>query len=235
MSIEMFRMSKKSVTRLFVGAIVAVGAGARPRLRRPVGGLGERCNGSRWQQLHRRERWIRCVEALGLVIVGSLAILGRTIAAVVSWIGALLNTWQLDDRLWFAALLALGLLSFGVVAMIAYVVAGPGRHEAERGTCRHRGRCPYLKKSADDAKWTRTASGCARRLLPVPVEPSSDGGLTARSSQPRSSSLGFPQSCASHRTGSRGSRAVLHGPAGPGRSGGRGGGRAARRPGARQP
>jgi uncharacterized membrane protein len=44
---------------------------------------------------------------------------------VVSWIGALLNTWQLEDKLWFAALLALGLLGFGVVAMIAYVVAGP--------------------------------------------------------------------------------------------------------------
>ena len=63
--------------------------------------------------------------ALGLVIVRSLAILGGTIAAVVSWIGALLNTWQLEDKLWFVSLLALGLLGFGVVAMIAYVVAGP--------------------------------------------------------------------------------------------------------------
>ena len=52
-------------------------------------------------------------------------ILGGTIAAVVSWIAALLNTWQLEDKTWFASLLALGLLGFGVVAMIAYVVAGP--------------------------------------------------------------------------------------------------------------
>ena len=63
--------------------------------------------------------------ALGLVIVGSLAALGGTIAAVVSWIGALLNTWQLDDKMWFVSLLAGGLLGLGVVAMIAYVVAGP--------------------------------------------------------------------------------------------------------------
>jgi hypothetical protein len=51
--------------------------------------------------------------------------LGGTTAAVVSWIGALLNTWQLEDKLWFGSLLAGGLLGLGVVAMIAYVVAGP--------------------------------------------------------------------------------------------------------------
>jgi hypothetical protein len=43
----------------------------------------------------------------------------------VSWIGALLNTWQLEDKLWFGALLVGGLLGLGVVAMIAYVLAGP--------------------------------------------------------------------------------------------------------------
>ena len=61
----------------------------------------------------------------GLLVVGSLVILGGTVAAVVSWIGALLNTWQLEDKLWFASLLAAGVLGFGVVAMIAYLVAGP--------------------------------------------------------------------------------------------------------------
>jgi hypothetical protein len=63
--------------------------------------------------------------ALALVTLGSLAMLGGTVAAVVSWIAALLNTWQLEDKMWFASLLVLGLLGFGVVAMIAYVVAGP--------------------------------------------------------------------------------------------------------------
>jgi hypothetical protein len=64
--------------------------------------------------------------ALGLVVIGSLAVLAGVIAAVLSWIGALLDTWQLDEMTWFGSLLAaLGLLGFGVVAMIAYVVAGP--------------------------------------------------------------------------------------------------------------
>ena len=88
---EKFRFPKKTITRLFVGALATFGAGL----------------------------------VLGLVVVGSLAILGGTVVAVVSWIAALVNTWQLEDKLWFAALLALGLLGFGVIAMIAYVVAGP--------------------------------------------------------------------------------------------------------------
>ena len=125
MSIETFRMSKKNVTRLFVGALVAVGAGlvlgfvalwaALASDAIDVGGSDAiDVNGG-------SGAWT----ALGLVIVGSVVILGGSIAAVVSWIGALLNTWQLEDKMWFWSLLALGLLGFGVVAMIAYVVAGP--------------------------------------------------------------------------------------------------------------
>jgi hypothetical protein len=82
--------------------------------------------------------------SLGLVVVGSLVILGGTVAAVLSWIGALLHTWQLEDKLWFASLLAAGVLGFGVVAMIAYVVAGPdgaNQSAARRGIARE-GRPP---------------------------------------------------------------------------------------------
>jgi hypothetical protein len=125
MSIEMFRMSKKNITRLVVGAIVAVGAGLVLGLAAlwaafasdaiDVGGSDViDVNGG-------SGAWI----ALGLVIVGLLAILGGIIAAVVSWIGAVLDTWELEDKTWFASLLALGLLGFGVIAVIAYVVAGP--------------------------------------------------------------------------------------------------------------
>jgi hypothetical protein len=42
-----------------------------------------------------------------------------------AWIGALFNTFRLDGKTWFVALLVLCLFSFGWVAMVAYVVAGP--------------------------------------------------------------------------------------------------------------
>ena len=125
MSIEMFRMSKKSVTRLFVGATVAVVAGVVLGVAALWAALASDAidlGGSNYIDVNGGSgAWT----ALALVIVGSMVMLGGTIAAVVSWIGALLNTWQLEDKLWFASLLALGLLGFGVIAMIAYVLAGP--------------------------------------------------------------------------------------------------------------
>ena len=55
----------------------------------------------------------------------------RTIAGVMSWIGALFDTARLDDKTWFVVLLVLGIWSFGFVAMVAYVVAGPDNTEPD--------------------------------------------------------------------------------------------------------
>jgi hypothetical protein len=57
--------------------------------------------------------------------VAALVIVGGGVAAVVSWIGALFNTFRLNNKTWFVAILALGLISFGWVAMVAYLIAGP--------------------------------------------------------------------------------------------------------------
>jgi hypothetical protein len=62
---------------------------------------------------------------VGLGVVAVLAMIAGSIGGLVSWIGALLNTAQLEDKTWFIVLLVLGLLSFGLVAMIAYLIAGP--------------------------------------------------------------------------------------------------------------
>jgi hypothetical protein len=125
MSIETFRMSKKNIARLFVGATVAVVAGVVLGIAALWAALASDAidlGGSDYVDVNGGSgAWT----ALALVIVGSLVMLGGTIAAVVSWIAALLNTWQLEDKLWFGALLAGGLLGVGVIAMIAYVVAGP--------------------------------------------------------------------------------------------------------------
>jgi hypothetical protein len=118
-------MSKAAVTRLFVGGVVAIVAGLVLCLAALwvafAGGLIV-IGGSDVVAFHGGSAlW----SVLGLVIVGSVAMLGGAVAALVSWIGALLNTVQLEDKTWFVLLLVLGLFSFGFVAMIAYVVAGP--------------------------------------------------------------------------------------------------------------
>jgi hypothetical protein len=61
---------------------------------------------------------------VGLTFASILAGVG-TCVAIASWVGALINTARLEDKTWFTALLVLGLVSLGWVAMIAYVVRGP--------------------------------------------------------------------------------------------------------------
>ena len=125
-------MSKTTVTKLFIGSIIAGIAGAILA----VTGVwiaiandvfvmsGNDVVGVRGSAL----AW----STLGLGVVGALAFAGAMIGGLVSWIGALLNTSQLESKTWFLVLLLLGIFSFGFVAMIAYVVAGPdGTRQAE--------------------------------------------------------------------------------------------------------
>ena len=67
---------------------------------------------------------------ISLMLVGFTAAVVGGIMQLAAWIGALVNTYQLQDKTWFAVLLAGGLLglAFGLVGfatMVAYVVAGP--------------------------------------------------------------------------------------------------------------
>lgn len=60
-----------------------------------------------------------------LAVLAVLVLLGAAVAQFVAWLGAVMNTSRLPDKTWFVILLVTGLLSFGFVAMIVYVLAGP--------------------------------------------------------------------------------------------------------------
>jgi hypothetical protein len=126
-------MSKRIVTRLFIGGGLAIIAGAilgvaAVWIAVATGTFvmnGPDIVGLRGSALD----W----SLLGVAIVGGLAITGGLIAGLVAWIGALLNTWHLDRKAWFIALLVIGIFNFGFFVMIAYVVAGPDgtKHSAQ--------------------------------------------------------------------------------------------------------
>lgn len=67
---------------------------------------------------------------VGVTVAGfSIVVLGG-IVQLVAWIGALANTYKLQDKAWFALLLVGGVLSlvFGLIgfaSMVAYMIAGP--------------------------------------------------------------------------------------------------------------
>jgi len=118
-------MSKSTVTKLFVGSLIAVVGGlalliAGGLLAYANGGFdfsGSDVTGVNWSAF--------TGSMIGLAVVGILAMIGGAIGQFVAWIGAVLNTSRLEDKTWFILLLVLGLLSFGFIAMLVYVLAGP--------------------------------------------------------------------------------------------------------------
>jgi hypothetical protein len=62
---------------------------------------------------------------VALAVLGVVTMLGAMIAQFVAWIGAVINTARLADKTWFLVLLILGLVSFGLIAMVVYLIAGP--------------------------------------------------------------------------------------------------------------
>jgi hypothetical protein len=101
-------LSKPTITRLFVGATAAVAAGLVLVLAAVWAAVAS-----------------DLAVTVALVVGGSLAMIAGAVAGVASWIGALLNAAQLEDKTWFVSLLVLGLFGFGLLAMVAYIVAGP--------------------------------------------------------------------------------------------------------------
>ncbi len=62
--------------------------------------------------------------------LGFLVALIGGVIQIVAWIGSLINTYQLQDKSWFAVMLAGGLIGLafslvGLAVMIVYVIAGP--------------------------------------------------------------------------------------------------------------
>ena len=118
-------MSKAAVTKLFIGGGLAVIAGAIVAIAAvwiAIAGNAIVMNGPDIVGLRGS---VLSWAMLPLGIVGALAIMGGFVAGLVAWIGALLNTWQLQSKAWFIGLLLLGIFNFGFFAMVAFLVAGP--------------------------------------------------------------------------------------------------------------
>jgi len=118
-------VSKVTVTRVFLGSVVAVIAGAILAFAAVWIAYANGAFVMSGPDVIGVQSTPYAWTIVGLGIVAALAMIAGFIGGLVSWIGALLNTAQLEDKTWFIVLLVLGLLSFGLVAMIAYVIAGP--------------------------------------------------------------------------------------------------------------
>jgi hypothetical protein len=118
-------MKKQTVTRVFLGGVAAVVAGIVLALFAVWVALASGTLLLDGPDVVGIESTPTAWAVVALAVVAGLAVVGGSIVGLVAWIGALLNTAQLDDKTWFILLLVLGIFSFGVVALIAYVIAGP--------------------------------------------------------------------------------------------------------------
>lgn len=118
-------MSKARVTRLFIGSAIAGAAGAVVAVAAVWIAIANDVFVMSGPDIVGIQGGVLAWSLLGIGIVGGLAIMGALIGGLVSWIGALLNTSQLPSKAWFVALVLLGIFNLGILAMIAYLIAGP--------------------------------------------------------------------------------------------------------------
>lgn len=126
-------MRKSTVTRLFVGSVIAMVAGLVLGFAAIILAFASDSLIMRGPDVVGIEPTAMAWSFVGLAVLAVIAVIGGAIGGFVSWIGALLNTAELQDKTWFVLLLVLGILSFGLVAMIAYVIAGPDGTEHRTG------------------------------------------------------------------------------------------------------
>jgi hypothetical protein len=118
-------MSKATVTRLFIGSGIAIVSGAIVAIAAVWLAIANNVFVMAGPDIIGITGGALAWSLVALGILGGLAVAGGFIGGLVSWIGALLNTWQLESRTWFAVLLLLGIFNLGFFAMIAYLVVGP--------------------------------------------------------------------------------------------------------------
>jgi H+/Cl- antiporter ClcA len=123
-------MSKTTVTRLFVGSLLAIVGGLVLAFIAAWVGYAPSAFVMNGPDVIGVQPTSLGWTAVGVGIIAILAILGGVIGQFVAWIGAVLTTAQVQDKSWFLVLLLLGLFSFGFIAMLFYVVAGPDGTQA---------------------------------------------------------------------------------------------------------
>ena len=122
---EEHTMSKATVTRLFIGGLIAFGAGAIVAMLAIALAIANDVFVMAGTDIAAIQGGALAWALIVIAILGGLAAAGGAVAGFVAWIGAVLNTWQLESKAWFVGLVLLGVFNFGFVAMIAYVIAGP--------------------------------------------------------------------------------------------------------------
>ncbi len=119
-------MSKRSVTRLFIGSLLTAIAGSAIAIASIWIAIANDVFVMRGADIVGIQGSALAWVALGVALAGAITFTAGLVGGFVAWIGALLATAHLPRKTWFVALLVLGIFNLGFLGMVAYVIAGPG-------------------------------------------------------------------------------------------------------------
>lgn len=126
-------MSKSTITKTWIGGLVALGGG----LLLALGGVFFMLafGGTFTQVADNKYDFTPALDTgfwtgVSIICLGGLAAVTGGIVQLVAWVAAVVNSYALPDRTWFTVLLVCGVASFvvapiGFVAMVAYIAAAP--------------------------------------------------------------------------------------------------------------
>ena len=128
-------MRKKTITEIWLGGMVAIAVGL------VVAGVGvwlmlvnagtftAAPDGSGFDFVPRANAYFW--NTVALIVAGGLVAVIGGIVQFVAWIAALANSWRLADKMWFLITLILGLVGFGLVVMIVYLLVAPDSYDED--------------------------------------------------------------------------------------------------------
>lgn len=117
-------MPRSVIARLFYGSLIAIGAAIIPLVVAgaiALSGSSLVMNGPDVVGVRSPSGWIAAVFA----VVAGLVLIGASIAQFVAWIGMLIESAPFENKTWFVVLLVTGLLGFGLITMLVYILAVP--------------------------------------------------------------------------------------------------------------
>ena len=126
-------MRKSTITKIWIGGIVAIALGfvaaaVATGLMFAYGGtFTSASSGNGYDFVPTQDAFFWTM--VGVIMAGFVVACVGAIVQFVAWIGALVNSYRLQDKLWFVLTLILGLIGFGLVMMIVYLIAAPDGYE----------------------------------------------------------------------------------------------------------
>jgi hypothetical protein len=118
-------MSKRTIDRLFAGSLAALLVGVVLVLVTVAAFLCTATWTTSGTQVTQFEVDQGITWTIWFAVAGGIIAAVGGLGQLVAWIGALVNTARLEDKLWFIVLLVTGIFSFGFIAMLVYVLIGP--------------------------------------------------------------------------------------------------------------